>query len=113
MVIIVYRQRLQRNPTFISGAQRIAGTGFCYRSRPSGPYCPGVRTAAQKSKCKIDGVNQTLINLYDTRYLYASTHSRATLGEGTRWTQEVESYLQRHQLEDYRDRVLNGVNDEC
>ncbi|HFN0608975.1 TPA: ParB/Srx family N-terminal domain-containing protein [Klebsiella pneumoniae] len=64
-------------------------------------------------KCKIDGVNQTLINLYDTRYLYASTHSRATLGEGTRWTKELESYLQRYQLEDYRDRVLNGVNDEC
>ncbi len=64
-------------------------------------------------KCKIDSVNQTLINLYDTRYLYASTHSRATLGEGTRWALELESYLQRHQLEDYRDRVLNGVNDQC
>lgn len=62
--------------------------------------------------CSVDSVNQRLINLYDTRYLWASTHSRATLGKGNLWLEEVDSYLQQHQLENYRDRILNGVKDE-
>lgn len=43
----------------------------------------------------IDGVNQTLIGLYSTRYLYAPTHSRAILGNGAGWEAQVTAYLQR------------------
>ncbi|MGK3115660.1 ParB/Srx family N-terminal domain-containing protein [Candidatus Pantoea formicae] len=72
----------------------------------------GLEKQLKSPKCNLDGVNQTLINLYDTRYIYASTHSRATLGEGTQWIQEVENYLQQHQLENYRDRIINRIDSQ-
>lgn len=59
----------------------------------------------------IEGVNQTLINLFDTRYFYASTHSRAVLGEGQAWAREVNAYLQKHQLAAHLDNILNRVSD--
>jgi hypothetical protein len=62
-------------------------------------------------ECSVDGVNQTLINLYDTRYLYASTHSRAILGEGESWARDVGALLHKHQLGEYLEKILNRVND--
>ncbi|ANR81074.1 hypothetical protein BBB57_11710 [Kosakonia sacchari] len=67
--------------------------------------------ALQQEKCKktganIDAMNQSLLNLYDTRYLYAPTHSRAVLGDGKGWERDVTNYLQRHQLEGYLDKIL-------
>lgn len=67
--------------------------------------------AIQQEKCKktganIDAMNQSLLNLYDTRYLYAPTHSRAVLGDGKGWERDVTSYLQRHQLAAYLDKIL-------
>ena len=59
----------------------------------------------------VEGINQTLINLYDTRYVYASTHSRAILGEGTGWAQDLKSYLQKHQLSDYLERIMARVSE--
>ncbi|WP_352411088.1 hypothetical protein [Mixta sp. BE291] len=59
----------------------------------------------------VEGVNQTLINLYDTRYFYASTHSRAVLGEGQNWQREVKAYLQKHQLTANLDNILNRVSE--
>lgn len=58
----------------------------------------------------IHAINQTLINLYDTRYFYSSTHSRAILGEGVRWAQELDGFLQKHHLEEYREKIVNRVN---
>ena len=57
----------------------------------------------------VEGINQTLINLYDTRYLYASTHSRALLGDGENWAREIEAYLHKHQLGEYLRRILERV----
>ncbi|MGY5958656.1 Cytoplasmic protein [Kosakonia sp. BK9b] len=67
--------------------------------------------AIQQEKCKktganIDAMNQSLLNLYDTRYLYARTHSRAVLGDGRAWEHEVTAYLQRHQLVSYLANIL-------
>ncbi len=59
--------------------------------------------------CNIDGINQTLINLYDTRYLYASTHSRAVLGDGESWEREVKDYLHRHQANDFLEKILHRI----
>ncbi|WP_196209169.1 hypothetical protein [Citrobacter sp. Res13-Sevr-PEB04-36] len=42
----------------------------------------------------INAINQTFINLYDTRYFHTLTHSRAILGEGMRWTQALKGYVQ-------------------
>ena len=61
----------------------------------------------KKPDFNVDGMNQTLINLYDNRYLYASTSSRAVLGKGDGWTCEVSDYLRRHQLEGYLEKILN------
>ena len=66
---------------------------------------------SQNPGCSIDGVNQTLINLYDNRYLYASTYSRAILGKGESWAADVNSYLHKHNLEEYLDKIVNRVND--
>lgn len=67
--------------------------------------------AIQQEKCKktganIDAMNQSLLNLYDTRYLYASTHSRAILGDGKNWERELTAYLQRHHLEQHLADIL-------
>ncbi|EPN9384364.1 hypothetical protein ROM48_17775 [Cronobacter malonaticus] len=64
---------------------------------------------ANNPGCNIDGINQTLINLWDRRYLYAETHSRATLGNGEGWAREVTAYLRRHGQEAYLENVLNGT----
>ncbi|WP_213132931.1 hypothetical protein [Citrobacter sp. FP75] len=63
------------------------------------------------TEASINAINQTLINLYDTRYFYASTRSRAILGEGTRWAQELDNFLQKHHLEAYREKIFSRVND--
>lgn len=55
---------------------------------------------------KIDGINQTLIDLYDTRYHYASTHSRAVLGNGDAWARQVSTYLRHHQADALLDKIL-------
>lgn len=57
----------------------------------------------------IDSMNHMLINLYDNHYLYSSTTSRAVPAYSERWTQEVSTYLRRHQLEDYQERILNRI----
>lgn len=62
-------------------------------------------------ECSVEGVNQTLINLYDTRYLYASTHSRAVLGKGESWVQDVKAYLHKYNCEENLEKILNRVND--
>ncbi|WP_039057597.1 hypothetical protein [Enterobacter sp. Bisph1] len=67
--------------------------------------------AIQQAKGKqtavnIDAMNQSLLNLYDTRYLFAPTHSRAVLGDGKGWEREVTAYLQRHQLQDDLVKIL-------
>lgn len=67
--------------------------------------------AIQQERCKqtpvnIDAMNQSLMNLYDTRYLYAPTHSRAVLGDGSGWEREVKAYLQHHQLDEYLEKIL-------
>ena len=55
----------------------------------------------------VDGTNQTLMNLYDNRYYYAPTHSRAILGNGEAWAQELTAYLQKHGLADaYLEKIL-------
>lgn len=64
---------------------------------------------ANNPNYSVNAVNQTLISLYDRRYLYASTHSRVTLGEGTQWATEVERYLQKHHLDAYRDKIFQRV----
>ncbi|EPY3689257.1 hypothetical protein ACXDBX_004460, partial [Cronobacter sakazakii] len=64
---------------------------------------------ANNPGCNIDGINQTLINLWDRRYLYAETHSRATLGNGEGWAREVTAYLRRHGQTTYLENVLNGT----
>lgn len=61
----------------------------------------------KKPGFNVDSMNQTLINLYDNRYLHASTSSRAVLGSGEGWTQEVSDYLRRHQLEANLENILN------
>ncbi|AYH05572.1 hypothetical protein [Pectobacterium parmentieri] len=60
----------------------------------------------------VEGINQTLINLYDTRYLYASTHSRAVLGKGDSWARDVKAYLHKYHCEENLEKILNRVNDE-
>lgn len=76
------------------------------REFPSDPQHQAriVRALEQQQRknpaCSVEGINQTLINLYDTRYLYASTHSRALLGDGESWAREVKAYLHKHQLEE-------------
>lgn len=80
-----------------------------HRARVAGALEQQLR---KNPKFSIDSVNQSLINLYDTRYLYAATHSRAVLGNGERWEQEVSAYLLRHQLGDGLDNILNRVNDD-
>lgn len=60
----------------------------------------------KKTKNNIDAMNQTLINLYNTRHIYASTHSRAVLGNGKAWECEVKAYLQRHHLGSYFVNIL-------
>lgn len=58
---------------------------------------------------KPDAFNQLLIELYDTRYEYALTRSRALLGDGEQWAQDVSSYLRRHQLEHYLEPILARI----
>ncbi|NDO82124.1 hypothetical protein CJP72_15530 [Citrobacter sp. NCU1] len=65
----------------------------------------------QNPGVNIEGINQTLINLYDNRYLYAATHSRAILGEGEAWAKELEDYLRRHHLDAYLAKIVDRVND--
>jgi len=65
----------------------------------------------QQEKCKRnavnrDAMNKSLMNLYDTSYTCATTHSRAVLGNGDSWEQEVREYLQRHQLEHFLIKIL-------
>ncbi|EMH4163354.1 hypothetical protein RJ498_002626 [Pluralibacter gergoviae] len=59
-----------------------------------------------KASASIDGMNQTLINLYTVRYLYASSHSRAVLGDGKAWESDVKAYLLRHHLEPCLANIL-------
>lgn len=61
----------------------------------------------KKTGSNIDAMNQTLMNLYNTRYLYASTHSRAVLGNGKAWEFEVKAYLLRHHLELHLAKILS------
>lgn len=44
----------------------------------------------------IRGINQTLISLYQNRYGRHSTRSRAILGDGRSWEEDVSRYLRRH-----------------
>lgn len=67
---------------------------------------------ANNPKYSINAANQTLINLYDRRYFYASTHSRAILGEGGQWAIDVEEYLQKHHLQTYRERIFRRVKED-
>ncbi len=67
------------------------------------------RQQRKNPQFSVDAVNQMLINLYDTRYRYGSTHSRAVLGDGRAWEQEVVAYLRRHQLDHYIENILNRV----
>ncbi len=64
---------------------------------------------ANNRNYSISAANQMLISLYDRRYLYATTHSRATLGEGAQWAMEVDGYLQKHHLQAYRERIFQRV----
>lgn len=57
----------------------------------------------------VEGINQTLINMYDTRRLYASSHSRAVLGEGTSWALQVGDYLRKHQVQNVLEKILGRV----
>ncbi len=61
-----------------------------------------------KTGVNIDAMNQSLLNLYDTRYLYAQTHSRAVLGDGKGWERAVTAYLQRHQLDNCLAKILGA-----
>lgn len=68
--------------------------------------------AIQQEKFKktgqdIDAMNQSLMNLYDTHYLYTSTRSRAVLGNGKAWECGIKAYLLRHQMGSYR---LSGTD---
>ncbi|WP_455818622.1 ParB/Srx family N-terminal domain-containing protein [Pseudomonas cerasi] len=57
----------------------------------------------------IDGVNQTLINLYDSHNLYAPAYSRAVLGNGEDWAREVTEYLRRHDEEAVLENLLKRI----
>lgn len=61
---------------------------------------------SKKTPANIDAMNQSLMNLYDTRYLYAPTHSRAVLGDGSGWERQVKTYLQRHQLDAFIEKIM-------
>lgn len=63
-------------------------------------------------RCSIQGVNQTLINLYDTRYLYSATYSRATLGNEDAWADGVLSYLNKHQLTDKWGAIFGRISEQ-
>ncbi|MFK8260677.1 ParB/Srx family N-terminal domain-containing protein [Erwinia sp. AnSW2-5] len=68
--------------------------------------------AAQQQKnpaVNIDGVNQTLINLYDSHDLYAPAYSRAVLGNGEGWAREVTAYLRRHNEDAVLDSMLKRI----
>lgn len=68
--------------------------------------------AAQQQKnpaSSIDGMNQTLINLYDNAEIYAPGQSRAVLGEGESWAREVTAYLRRYG----EDAVLEKIKRRC
>lgn len=69
----------------------------------------------QQSKnpdANLDGVNNMLINLYDTKYQFSPTHSRAILGKGELWEKEVCDYLRKQGLDDYIARILNRVSED-
>ncbi|WP_223666427.1 hypothetical protein [Escherichia fergusonii] len=65
----------------------------------------------QNSGCSVDSVNQTLINLYNSRYMFASSNRRAILGKGESWAAEVNSYLRKHNMEKYLDKIVNRFDD--
>lgn len=68
--------------------------------------------AAQQQKnpaVNLDGVNQTLINLYDNHDLYAPAYSRAVLGDGEGWAREVTEYLCRHNEEAVLENMLKRI----
>ncbi|WP_409308089.1 hypothetical protein [Pectobacterium sp. B1J-3] len=67
------------------------------------------RQQLHRPDCNIDGINQTLINLYDTRYFYAPTYSRAVLGKGESWEQEVTDYLHKHRADDYQEKIIRRI----
>ena len=67
--------------------------------------------AIQQEKLKktgnnIDAMNQMLMNLYHNRYLYATTHSRAVLGNGKAWECQVKAYLLRQNMESYLEKII-------
>ena len=61
----------------------------------------------KKTGSNIDAMNQMLMNLYSTRYLYATTHSRAVLGNGEGWEGQVKAYLLRQNMEAHLDKILS------
>jgi hypothetical protein len=54
----------------------------------------------------IASINQSLINLYNTRYLYSSTPSRAVLGSGEAWAKALHDFLQRQHLQAYQKPIF-------
>lgn len=59
-----------------------------------------------KTGNSIDAMNQTLVNLYNTRHFYATTHSRAVLGTGKVWECQVKAYLLRQNMESCLEKIL-------
>ncbi len=43
--------------------------------------------------------------------MYASSYSRAILVKGESWAAEVNSYLRKHNMEKYLDKIANRVDD--
>lgn len=85
--------------------------GIFLLTQNTGAYYWALERQSQISGCSVDGVNQTLINLNDTRYMYASSYSRAILVKGESWAAEVNSYLRKHNMEKYLDKIANRVDD--
>lgn len=59
----------------------------------------------------IRGINQTLISLYQTRYGRHSTRSRAILGDGSIWEEDVSRYLRLHQDTGHLAAVLQRTEE--
>lgn len=60
----------------------------------------------KKTGNNIGEINHVLMNLYNTRYLYATTNSRAVLGNGKAWECQVKAYLLRQNMESYLEKII-------
>lgn len=60
----------------------------------------------KKKAANIDAINQSLLNLYANRFFYASTYSRAVLGDGKNWEREVKAYLSHRHPASFLPKIL-------